>query len=127
MAHVADADSPKDFAHAFGDALRQFLEAKGIRKIDVAKLFGLADKKGNPSKARINTYCRDSRSGTRSKPDAEILFLACTKLEGFYFDYRGYRISAATLNGNGAKRAEKPAEQLTLHFDRQFNLTEKAG
>jgi len=127
MADIAAPDPQHDFARAFGDALNQFLHARGIRKIDAARLFGLEDKNGNPKKARLSTYCHDSPTGKRPKPDAEILYLACTKLPGFYFDYRGYRISAATLNGHRAKRRQKPTEQLTLHFDRQFSLTEEAG
>lgn len=122
MPDIVDADSQQDFARAFGDALNRFLEHKGIRQSDAAKLFGLKN-----GKARLNTYCHDSRKGRRPKPDAEILYLACAKLPGFYFDYKGYRISAATLNGKGANRPEQPAEQLTLNFDRQFNLTEQAG
>ena len=127
MANIADAGSQPDFARALGNALNQFLEGKGIRQSDAARTFGLEDKRGKPNKARLNSYCHDSRTGKRPKPDAEILYLACTKLPGFYFDYKGYRISAATLNGSGPKRSEKPLEQLTLHFDRQFNLTEQAG
>src|SRR5438128_2588641 len=128
MAPVAERDSQKDFARSFGDALKGFLTSNGMKQIDAAKSLGLMDKNGNPNKARLNTYCHDSRAGKRPKPAAEILFLACTKLEGFYFDYRGYRISAATLNGNGRKPTNEPAStQLTLQFDRQFNLTEEAG
>jgi len=127
MANVANADSQKDFARAFGDALNGYLKQKGIKQNDAAKMFGLEDKHGKPNKARLNTYCHDSPSGKRPRPDAEILYLACTKLPGFYFDYKGHRISAATLNGHGARRSGEPAEQLTLYFDRQFNLTEKAG
>jgi hypothetical protein len=122
MPDIVDADSRQDFARAFGDALNQFLEHRGIRQSDAAKLLGLEN-----GKARLNTYCHDSRKGKRPKPNAEILYLACAKLPGFSFDYKGYRISAATLNGQGAKRSEKTTEQLTLNFDRQFNLTEQAG
>lgn len=128
MNTIASTDfQEQDFARTFGNALRQFLEAKGIRQIDAARLLGLKDKHGKPNKARLNTYCHDSRSGKRPKPNAEILYLACTKLLGFYFDFNGYRISAATLNGNRARPSEKPPEQLTLRFNRQFNLTDKKG
>ena len=124
MPDIVDGDShsQQDFARAFGDALNQFLADTGIRQSDAAKAFGLEN-----GRARLNTYCRDSRKGKRPKPDAEILYLACTKLPGFYFDYKGYRISATTLNGKGTKQSQKPAEQLTLNFARQFNLTEQAG
>jgi hypothetical protein len=127
MVAIVDADPQKDFARAFGDALYGFLTQKGIKQNDAAKLFGLEDKHGKPNKARLNTYCHDSPSGKRPRPDAEILYLACTKLPGFYFDYKGHRISAATLNGHGARRSGEPAEQLTLNFDRQFNLTDEQG
>jgi hypothetical protein len=121
MDTIAEPDSRQDFARAFGNALNRFLEDKGIRKTDAAKLFGLEN-----GKSRIGSYCHDSPSGKRVKPDAEILYLACTKLTGFYFDYNGYRISAEVLERKGKSQVKKP-EQLTLHFDRQFNLTEQAG
>jgi hypothetical protein len=53
--------------------------------------------------------------------------LACAKLPGFKFEYNDYRINAETLNGNGTKPSEKPVEQLTFEFQRQFNLTDKQG
>lgn len=124
MANVADIDSRKDFARAFGDRLNAYLQENGIQQIEAAKLLGLEDKHGKPNKARLNTYCHDSPSGKRPTPDAEILYLACSKLPGFSFEYRGYRISAATLNG---AKPSKQAEQLSLEFERQFNLTDKKG
>ncbi|MCI0356629.1 MAG: hypothetical protein L0099_16580 [Acidobacteria bacterium] len=124
MAPIADVDAgpPQDFARAFGDALSQFLQDRGIKQSDAARQLGLEEKKG---KARLNTYCHDSPNGKRRKPDAEILYLVCVKL-GFSFEYRGYKISAATLNGKG-RRLEKKAEQLTFRFDRQFGLTDEKG
>ena len=92
-----------------------------------ANLFGLKDKRGKPNKALIDSYCRDKRDGTRPKPNAEMLYLACTKLEGFYFDYMGYRISAVSLNGNAHAKRMETAEQLEFRFNRQFNLTDDAG
>src|SRR5216683_3132476 len=125
MADTIDANPQQEFARAFGDALNKFLEEKGIRKSDAARQLGLDEKTG---KGRLNHYFHDSAKGTRPKPDAEILYLVCTKLPGFHFDYKGYRISAAVLKKSGVKRSQKPPEQqLTLHFDRQFNLTEQAG
>jgi transcriptional regulator with XRE-family HTH domain len=120
---MVDAANPQDFARAFGDALSKFLQAKGITQAEAARQLGLAREKG---KARLNTYCHDSRKGKRAKPDAEILYLVCAEL-GFAFEYRGYKISAATLNGNGTKPAEKPSEQLQIEFDGQFYLTDKTG
>lgn len=127
MPPVADDDSQKDFAHAFGDALNAFLNNIGMGQSEAARLFELEDKHGKANRARLHSYCHDSSGGRRPRPDAEILYLACTKLPGFYFDYRGYRISAATLDRDGSKRSGEPAKQLTFHFDRQFNLTEKTG
>lgn len=113
-----DGDS-RDFAQAFGDALLLFLDQNGMKQTDLADRLGL-DKAG---KARINTYCH---KGERHKPNAEILYLLCTKLD-FAFEYRGYKISATSLNGNGAKRLQAPSEQLTFEFSRQFNLTTPGG
>lgn len=114
-----------DFARAFGDALAEFLRRNEMTQTEAARQLGLESKKG---KARLNTYCHDSRKGHRTKPDAEILYLLCTKL-GFNFEYRGYTISAATLNGNGskpiAKPTAKPTEQLLIQFGGQFNLTDQ--
>jgi hypothetical protein len=76
-------------------------------------------------KSRINTYCHDSPKGKRPKPSAEVLYLACAILD-FSFEYKGYRISAATLNG-GPKTAAKESEQLPLGFDGQFDLTDDKG
>ncbi|PYX10722.1 MAG: hypothetical protein DMG88_01555 [Acidobacteria bacterium] len=120
MAYGADS---ADFARAFGDALDQFLREKGITQSDAAAQLGLDKTTG---KARLNTYCHDSRKGSRPTPDARILYLLCTRL-GFDFKYRGYKISAATLNGKGLSLAEKPVEQLLLQFDGQFNLTNQTG
>ncbi len=124
MANPAEADPPEDFATAFGDALNEFLLASGMRQVDLVELFGWQKKTG---KSRINSYCRGSKQGRRVSPDAEILCLACTKLPGFSFIYRGHRISAETLSGNGRKPLKPPAEQLTFEFSRQFNLTRKQG
>ena len=110
-----------DFARAFGDALSGFLAGNGITQSDAANRLGL-DKAG---KARISTYCHDSPKGTRPRPSAEILYLACAEL-GFSFEYNGYKITAAALNGR-SKAAEKPAEQLSLPFYGQFDLTDERG
>lgn len=119
MEQHADSD---DFARAFGDALDQFLRRKGLNQSDAAKALGLGDE----GKARLNTYCHDSPKGIRRKPNAEMLYLLCVNL-GFAFEYKGFKISAATLNGNGRKSPERPAEQLLIQFDGQFNLTDQTG
>lgn len=129
MATVGNPDPPKDFAHAFGDALSEFLAQNNLGQSEVARLMGIESSNRGKRKggARIYSYCRDSKDGSRPKPDGEILYLACTKLPGFSFVYNGYRINAETLNGNGSKPSQQPAEQLTLRFERQFNLTSRQG
>ncbi len=120
MSDTPDAGTSEDFASEFGKALNGYLRATGRQQSDLVDLLGLDKKIG---KGRISSYCRD-RSPV--KPNAEILYLACSKLPGFSFEYKGYRISAATLNGNGAKPSP-PAEQDSFDFERQFNLTGKQG
>jgi len=120
---MEDPANSQDFARAFGDALSLFLEERGITQAEAARRLGLPTEKG---KARLNTYCHDSTRGKRPKPDAEILYLVCAEL-GFAFEYRGYKISAATLNGNGSKPKEKPVDQLQIEFDGQFKLTDQTG
>lgn len=112
----------QDFARAFGDALNRFLEDKGITQSDAAKQLGL----GEEGNARLSTYCHDSPKGKRPTPNAEMLYLLCAKF-GFDFEYNGYRISAATLNGRGIKVTHKQPEQLLIRFDGQFNLTDEKG
>lgn len=119
-----NGDSGKGFARAFGKALKGFLDSKGMTQVDAVKLLGLKDKKsGKPSKSRLNTYLTDSPP----MPDAQVLYLACTKLEGFNFEHNGYRINAETLGRKGTGQPEKPTEQLAFRFNRQFNLTDKKG
>ena len=113
----------QDFARAFGDALHNFLQEKGINQSEAARRLGLEEKAG---KARLSTYCHDSPRGKRPKPDAEVLYLVCARL-GFEFEYNGYRINAATLNGAGLKPTARPAEQLPLGFHGQFDLTDQRG
>jgi hypothetical protein len=130
MANVGNADPPKDFAHAFGDALNHFLEDREMGQSEVARLLGLEAGEGEKRKggARIHSYLHDSKDGKRTKPDAEVLFLACTKLQGFSFVYNGHKINAEIMNGaKPPDNRERPAEQLTLEFERQFNLTHRQG
>jgi transcriptional regulator with XRE-family HTH domain len=115
-------EDTQDFARAFGDALLNFLREKGLTQSAASKRLGL----GKGGKARLNTYCHDSTKGKRPKPDAEVLYRICVEL-GFEFEYKGYRISAETLNGNHSEPIEKPAEQLPLEFSGQFDLTDNKG
>src|SRR5579864_1411484 len=110
------------FARAFGEALSRFLEGKSMSLTDAAREIGL----GQEGKARISAYCHDSLKGTRPKPNAELLYLLCSKL-GFGFEYQGYKITAETLNGAHPKPAEKAVEQLRIVFESQFNLTDRKG
>jgi transcriptional regulator with XRE-family HTH domain len=112
----------QDFARAFGDALVKFLRDKGLTQSDASRRLGF----GKAGKARLNTYCHDSPKGKRPKPDAEVLYRVCAEL-GFEFEYKGFKISAETLNGNHATPVEKPAEQLPLEFSGQFDLTDRRG
>jgi hypothetical protein len=110
------------FARALGDALSEFLDGKQISFTDAARQIGL----GQEGKARISAYCHDSPKGKRPVPNAELLYLLCSKL-GFGFEYGGYKISAETLNGRPRKPPEGPIEQLRIAFDGQFNLTQREG
>jgi hypothetical protein len=56
-------------------------------------------------------------------PHANVFFLACTQLRGFRFEYAGRQLGAATVR----RKAGPPPEQMTLRFNRQFNLTDKDG
>src|SRR5258707_11039689 len=89
-----------EFAASFGDALVKFLHERGMSQKDAANRLGLGEK-------RLSTYCHTSATRRRSRPDGEVLYLLCVAL-GFEFDYKGYRISAVTLNGNGLRPVEKP-------------------
>jgi len=119
MADVDNDGSESAFARAFGDALREFLKQTGMSQVDVAKRLGLKDKSGHPSKSRVNQYLSDSPP----LPRANVLFLACTELRGFRFEYGGRQLNAAIAR----KKAGAPPEQMTLRFNRQFNLTDKNG
>ena len=130
MAPASNSDSTKDFAHAFGDALAHFLIANNIGQSEAARLLGIEGRAGEKRRggARIHSYCRDSKSGKRPTPDAEILYLALTKLPGFTFEYNGHRITAEMLNGNRFKPARTTLpEQEAFEFARQFNLTRNHG
>ena len=92
------------FARAFGDSLKAFLRSHKISESEAARRMDLG-------KARINTYCHDSPDGKRVNPDAEVLYLACSRL-GFEFEYNGYKISATNLAGETVKPFEE--EQLSF-------------
>jgi hypothetical protein len=123
MATDDNNESREAFARAFGKALRNYLDSTGMKQVEVVKLLGLKSaKSGKPSKQRMNHYLGDSPP----VPDADVLYLACTKLEGFNFEHDGYRINAERVHRRGAL-SQKPAGQMAFRFNRQFNLTDKKG
>jgi transcriptional regulator with XRE-family HTH domain len=119
MAHL-----PRDdFGHAFGDALKAFLETKNLSQAEVAKRLRL----GKGGVARLGTYLADSTDGKRRVPRADFLYKICSQLE-FEFEYQGCRISARSAKSNGTKRPRQPVEQqLQFPFDGQFNLKGREG
>jgi hypothetical protein len=126
MAVIANTDSQQEFARALGNALWRFLDGR-MRQSEAAKLLGLQGKNGEPRRSRLNSYFHDSAKGTRTEASARILYLACTRLPGFYFDYAGYRLKAIKLNGRGARLRDKSVEQLAFSFHRNFELANEAG
>lgn len=127
MADIAETDSQQAFAKAIGDALSQFLEAKGLGQSEAASLLELQDENGKPRRSRLNSYFNDGtkgkQKGKRTEVSFQVLHLACTKL-GFYFDGGGYRLKAIKL---GEKQRDKSNAQISFSFQRQFSLTGKAG
>jgi len=115
-------EKSQDFARAFGNALAKFLAEKDLTQTDASKALGL----GKRGKARLSAYCHDSPKGRRPVPNAEVLYQVCAEL-GFEFTYKGYRITAASLNGNHSEPVGEPAEQLPLEFSGQFDLTDQKG
>lgn len=108
----------EDFARAFGDALRAFLDEKSISYTDASRRLGVR-------KQTLSTYWTDDASGRRKKARAELMFRACVEL-GFDFEYKGHRITAGILKKPEKSPATK-SEQLGLEFSRQFKLTEDNG
>jgi len=119
-----NGDSKEDFARAFGKALRNYLDSTGVSQVDVVKSLGLkGEKSGKLSKQRLNRYLKDSPP----VPDARVLYLAFTKLDGFKFEHNGYRMRVESVRRKGEPLPEKPAEQMTLRLNRQLKLTDKGG
>jgi transcriptional regulator with XRE-family HTH domain len=110
--------SSEKFARAFGDALREFLDAREIKYAEAARRMGIG-------RAVLNTYLNDCK-GKRAKARVEVLFSACSEL-GFTFDYNGYQIGTKSLAGHQPVSENPPSEQFSFDFDRQFYLTEGDG
>lgn len=107
---VAEFDS-QDFIRSLADALLRCMEGR-MKQNEAAKLLGL-------KATRLNNYFHDLPDGTRKEPMASVLFLACTKLPGFYFDYGGFRLRASKL-GQKTRSADS---QMVFDFSREI----KAG
>jgi transcriptional regulator with XRE-family HTH domain len=110
------------FARSFGDALETFLQEKRMTHSEAARRLGL----GKSGIARLGTYCHDSPRGTRSTPSADLLYLICSELD-FEFEYNGCKISALSLGMNGSEQQAPQPQQLSLPYERQFNLTDHEG
>jgi hypothetical protein len=89
---------------------------------EAARRIGL----GPEGKARISAYCHESPKGKRPKPNAELLYLLCSKL-GFGFEYQGYKVAAESMNGGRPKPPARLVEQLRIAFDGQLDLTSQEG
>jgi hypothetical protein len=121
MADITDADPQQQFARAFGNALKRYFDGLGKGSTEAAALLGLQQKNG---KNRLNSYFYDSSTGRRTEASAQILYLACTRLPRFAFEYAGYRISAIKVKGRSGKES---VNQIPFAFDRQFSLAMDAG
>jgi transcriptional regulator with XRE-family HTH domain len=111
-----------EFARVFGERLGRFLDGRGMSLAEAARKIGL----GPEGRARISAYCHKSPRRKRPKPNAELLYLLCSKL-GFGFEYQGYKVTAEAMNGGRPKPLEQPIEQLRIVFDSQLNLTSQEG
>lgn len=114
--------NPSEFARVFGEELSRFLDGRNMSLADAARKIGL----GPEGKARISAYCHESSKGKRPKPNAELLYLLCSKL-GFGFEYQGYKVTAEAMNGARPKLSAEPIDQLRIAFDGQLNLTSQEG
>ena len=114
---IVVSTASEDFARAFGDALKSFLDDNGITYSSAARKLGV-------TKQTLSTYWSNDFSGRRRKPRAELLFRACAAFR-FAFEYKGYRVTANSLVQ--PKMTTRVAEQLRLEFSRQFKLTEDGG
>ena len=105
-----------DFRLAFREALLDFLKAKGLSQAEAARKIGI-------SKQRFNAYFRKA---SPARPEVEVLYFLCVNW-GFYFEYRGYIVSAKTLEGIQVAAPENVPQQIAFDFDRQFKLTDRNG
>lgn len=109
-----------NFARAFGDELRLFLDQNGISVTAAASKLGL-------NKQTLSSYWTDNPEGKRPNARAELLFLACREL-GFVFEFEGSTISAAHSRPTRNRPAiDESKHQLRLPFGREFLLAERKG
>lgn len=124
MASSSNGDSKVEFARSFRSALRKFMGEQGQGPTGVASALGITNAKtSKPAKQRINNYLREPPS----PPEGQILYLACTRLEGFRFEHEGFRLIAQAVPRNGAAPQERPAKQMAFRFRRKFNFTDQKG
>lgn len=123
---VSQLDAEQDFARAFGDALFRYLQARDISQTQAAELLGLLNQNGKAKRSTLNSYFHDSVRGLRTEASASVLYQACAKLRGFYFDYGGYRLRAIRLDRK-QRPSEVPDGQMSFSFHRQYGLAEDAG
>jgi transcriptional regulator with XRE-family HTH domain len=105
-----------DFARAFGDALRHFLDENSISVTEAASKLRM-------NKQTLSTYWANNSEGKRPNARAELLFLACSEL-GFAFEFNGSTVRATPAT---PARSEKSYEQLQLPFAREFSLADEKG
>jgi len=102
---VATFDS-QDLTRAITEALQRYLDGR-MKQNEAAGLLGLSPK-------TLNSYFH-----TDKEPRASVLYLACTRLPGFHFDYGGFRLRAIKLG-----RKDRPSDaQQAFDFHREI----KAG
>ena len=105
------------FARALGEALRTFLDERGISVTEAANRVGM-------NKQTLSTYWTDNAKGKRPIAGSDVLFAVCGEL-GFEFEYEGYKIAARSTKGLRKELAKM--EQLRLPFSREFELVDQRG
>lgn len=106
----------QDFRLAFRNALQNFLIDKGLTQAGLARRLGI-------TKQRLNAYFREENP---ARPEIEVLYSLCVKW-GFSFEYKGYTISGATLEGVPVPAPASVAQQIPIDFEGQFKLTDQNG
>ena len=113
---IAMNDRADTFARAFGDALRQFLDDRGISVTAAAARMGM-------NKQTLSSYWTDTSEGKRNKARAELLFLACAELD-FEFEFQGRTVSARPSSG---AKGQKTPPQMARDYAEEFELQDRKG